>query len=47
MTAMRYYDPEYGRDRIKRRYVWCAWGFVVGAFCGSLISWELIRILSG
>lgn len=42
---MRYYDPEYGRDRIKRRYVWGAWGFTLGALCGSVLAWQLIHVL--
>jgi len=30
-VALTYFDNETGRNRIKRRYVWGAWGYALGA----------------
>jgi hypothetical protein len=35
---LTYYDSELGRDRIKRRYVWAAWGFVLGLALGAITA---------
>jgi hypothetical protein len=31
---MFYYDPVTGQNRLKRRYVWCIYGFLVGVPVG-------------
>jgi hypothetical protein len=35
MKSLTYFDRSAGRDRIKRRYVWAFWFFVVGILIGT------------
>jgi len=35
---LTYYDNRLGRNRYKRRFVWAAWAFLVGAALGVMIS---------
>lgn len=35
---IRYYDAIEGRYRFKRRYVWAACAFALGAVCGALLA---------
>ena len=36
--SLTYYDDALGRVRVKRRYTWAAWAFVVGTLAGSAVS---------
>ena len=31
---LTYYDSRTGRERLKRRYSWAAWGFLIGLASG-------------
>jgi hypothetical protein len=42
--SIRYYDPTFGRERFKRRYLWAATGFMLGLFAGVVLPY-LGRIL--
>lgn len=35
--GLKYFDAELGRERYKRRYVWCFWGFAAGLSSGMLL----------
>jgi len=36
--GLTYYERSTGKQRIKRRYVWAMWSFVVGALLGLVVA---------
>ncbi|MDB5988259.1 MAG: hypothetical protein JWR16_3312 [Nevskia sp.] len=39
--SLRYYDSALGKARLKRRYVWAAYGFIAG----MVLSTILVKLL--
>jgi hypothetical protein len=40
---LTYYDQILGKERIKRRYVWGAWGFTAGVVTGLVMAYSLAQ----